>query len=71
MLSSKIERFAWSKQDRMADVTFFRLLCQTWHPVTRVLAEERHARYGRYGSALDENSYPTKPVWTPWLWMGR
>ena len=71
MLSSKAERFAWGKQDRMADVTFFRLLCQTWRPVSRLVMDERYDRYGRYGSAMVAKSEPAKPVWTPWLWMSR
>lgn len=74
MLSSKRERFHWSKQDRMAELSFFRLLHQNWHPTTRsVTIEERPEMSGRYSSrqsATGGYQQSGKSVWTPWLWVG-
>lgn len=74
MLSSKRDRFVWSKQDRMPDASFFRLLHQNWRPITRVvMIEEQVALAGRrgYRSALKNvPAQSAKPSWNPWLWVG-
>ena len=73
MLSSKRDHFHWSKQDRMAEATFFRLLRQHWHPTTRaVTIEERFDMSGRYSSRRSGPGGQStgKSIWTPWLWVG-
>jgi hypothetical protein len=70
MLSSKREYFQWSKQDRMADLTFFRVLHRRWRPTVRTLAPEEN--FGRYSSRKSAHiaHAAAKNVWTPWLWVG-
>ncbi len=74
MLSSKRDRFVWSKQDRLPDMSLFRLLHQNWHPITRVvLVEERAVRWNSRASPSPLKSTPqlsAKASWTPWLWIG-
>jgi hypothetical protein len=70
MLSSKREFFHWSKQDRMAELSFFRLLHQRWRPTVRTLAvEEQFRRYSSRQSA-HTGQPAAKSAWTPWLWVG-
>ncbi len=74
MLSTKRDRFFWSKQDRLPEVSFFRLLRENWHPTTRVVVSDeivlvsrgRHYRY----PATSAPGQAVKPSWSPWLWVG-
>ena len=69
MLSSKREFFQWSKQDRMAELSFFRQLHRRWRPTVRTLATDEH--FGRYSSRKAYAGQPAaKSTWTPWLWVG-
>jgi hypothetical protein len=71
MLTSHHERFSWSRQDRMAEPSFFRLLQQHWRPVSRAAVVDERIR--RHAARPDPSKRydPTKPAWTPWLWVGR
>ncbi len=75
MLSSKRDRFVWSKEDWLPEKSFFRVLHQHWHPTTRVVvAEEEVAtirgRRFSHSSSRSAHRQPAKPGWTPWLWIG-
>jgi hypothetical protein len=60
MLSTPEKRFIWVRSDRLADVTFFRMLMQRRsRKSTRVVAAKERSASGKL-----------KPApWTPWLWM--
>ena len=73
MLSSKRDRFVWSKQDRMPEVSYFRQLHQNWRPTTRVVvveeqitATERHFLH----SSADTYHRAKRGAWNPWMWVG-
>lgn len=73
MLSSKHSRFSWSKQDRAPEVSFFRMLHQNWRPTSRVVVvDDQLVTYGRHGRKRGTSAQraASKPVWTPWLWVG-
>ncbi len=74
MLSSKRDRFIWSKEDRLPEMSFFRMLHQNWHPITRVVvADEQVTIRGRrysHSSSKSAHHQAAKPGWTPWLWIG-
>jgi hypothetical protein len=73
MLSSKRDRFSWCKEDRVPEMSYFRLLHQQWHPTTRVVIVEERLESGRYSSArsiVAARQASAKPAWTPWLWVG-
>jgi hypothetical protein len=74
MLSSKRDRFMWSKEDRLPEMSFFRLLRQRWRPTTRVVVYEEQfdTRGRRYSLSATKNPYQqaAKSSWTPWLWVG-
>jgi hypothetical protein len=73
MLSTKRDRFIWSKQDRLPEASLFRLLRQHWHPTTRVfVADETFVTArGRHRSSIGTSSARgAKSSWTPWLWVG-
>ena len=74
MLSSKRDRFVWSKQDRMPDVSYFRQLHQNWHPTTRVVVVEEQLtvteRHMLQSGVTDPHHRARRGAWNPWLWVG-
>jgi hypothetical protein len=73
MLNSRHnKRFAWSRQQWMAEPTYFRALQQNWRPTSRVLADadETAARSRSQTVRAVRNMPKPKPAWTPWLWVG-
>jgi len=72
MLSSKRDRFVWSKQDRMPDVSYFRQLHQNWHPTTRIVVEEQLTLAERHLLHDGTRSLhrAKRGQWNPWLWVG-
>ena len=73
MLSSKRDRFVWSKEDRLPEASFFRLLRQHWHPISRVVVVDEIVASDRRRYRSSFKSMPgqaVKPSWTPWLWVG-
>ncbi len=67
MLSSRENRFCWSKQGRDRDVSFFRMMAKRWRPTVR----KRDAQLKGKGKAAAAKAAAatSKPVWTPWLWV--
>lgn len=66
MLSSRENRFYWSKQDRSSAVPFFRMLARKWRPTVRRRDAQAETGSRRSGVKASSNA---KPVWTPWLWI--
>jgi hypothetical protein len=71
MLSSNHDRFFWSKQDRLQDVTYFRQLQQHWRPVSRFAFDDEAGRRPAGRSDRIKPGEVPKAAWTPWLWVDR
>ncbi len=70
MLSSRNNRFSWSKQDRSPDLPFFRALSRNWRPAVRKKEPEPDAAdAAAKNDAKPVDGKTARPVWTPWLWV--
>lgn len=67
MLSTRETLFAWSRADRRADISFFRVMSQNWQPVVRPRLATESAAPKSTGK-LPECMRP-RPTWTPWLFI--
>lgn len=69
MLSSAEKLFTWSKRDRAAPVSLFRMLAREWEPPVRRPVEEPEAEAKK--PVITPKGKTLRPVWTPWLWVER
>ena len=71
MRTSKRDRFSWAREDRIPDLSYFRLLRLNWRPVTRVVFVQECEDRRRAARKAMSNRYPAKPAWSPWQWVDR
>ena len=71
MLASKRDRFSWAREDRIPDLSYFRLLRLNWRPVARVMFVHERDDRRRAARAAMANRHAAKPAWSPWQWVDR
>jgi hypothetical protein len=67
MLSSRENRFSWSKQGREREISFFRMMAAKWRPTVRKRDAQVDAKAKAASSKAKAAAAASKPVWTPWL----
>jgi hypothetical protein len=71
MLSSPDKFLTWGKRDRAPPAPFFRMLARQWRPaVKKPVVEEAETDEANKTAAMPKGK-TLRPVWTPWLWVGK